>query len=110
MHCATALTIGVGVVSLAPPVASAADANLTPGQSANFPTWFWGRTTICAHNLASVHAANVEFSAFGSPFEAWGLTPGQLLCVTRSWVGFAVNVENISSQPATLEVYNVGGP
>jgi hypothetical protein len=108
---AAVIVIGVGMAGVAADTASAANANLAPGQSANFPTWLFGRTTICVHNLSSTQSGTARFAAFGSPAQDFGVQATQTVCVTRQWFGYNVNVKNVSSSwGPILNVYNVGGP
>jgi hypothetical protein len=106
---ATALAIGAAATGVVAENASAASTTLGPGQSANFPTYFWGRTTICIDNPTD-RDGHATFSAWGSqPVDRWVPAKANNICETRGWVGFNVNVKN-SSGLATFWVRNVGGP
>lgn len=103
-----ALTGAAGTVA---DTAGAANATLRPNQSANYPTWFGGMTTICADNTSPSTAGRFTLGAWGSPEETFWVPPaGQgSACVTRGWWGFNVNAKNVGGP--TLRVYNDGnGP
>lgn len=82
---------------------------LDPGQSANYPTYFFDRTTIEVDKNTD-YGGWVEFSAWGSPPDYKAVPAYGKIYETQGWVGFNVNVKNLSPQPTILHAYNVGGP
>ncbi len=106
---ATALALGGAATGVVAESASAASATLGPGQSANFPTYFWGRTNICIDNPTD-RDGHATFSAWGSPtVDRYVPAHATNICETRAWVGFNVNVKNYTGL-GTFWVRNVGGP
>jgi hypothetical protein len=108
---AVAVAITGAATGMVAETASAAGATLRTNDNANFPTWFWGETEICASSRSSSpKAGRFTLSAWGSPPETFWVPPaGQgSTCVKRHWWGFNVNVKNVGVP--MLRVDNLNGP
>lgn len=79
-----------------------------PGQSHSYSTWFWGRTQVCFKNIDATNDASYYWTSATSA-GGGGLTPGAETCMTRSFVGFPINVANLSAR-ATIQVRFPIGP
>lgn len=95
-------------------VAAAAQASqvstISAGQSQSFSTWFFGRTEVCFQDVSQNSATYYWVSASSSG--AGEVTAGSTACVTRSFVGFDITVENktVATAPASIYVTFPIGP
>lgn len=103
-----ALAAGLGIAGAgAAAPASAAGPNVlySAGQNVNFPTWFWGTTTVCATNLSYYSWGTATVRGMLSPYPTTlMLSPNSTRCTTQGWGGVPVNVAN--SGPSPLRVYS----
>jgi hypothetical protein len=87
-----ALVVGAAGIAQASQVST-----LSPGQSRSFSTWFWGRTEVCFQNVSS----QVDAYYWSSGWSTGGgvLAPGAESCITRSFVGLLLNVQDWGQGP-----------
>lgn len=106
-----AATAGVAAVLtlMGTGVAQAAQsADLGPNQGRSFATWFWGRTTVCVQNQATNRGASFNWTS-GTSYGYRALAPGEEYCLTRSFAGVRVYVQN-TTWDASLGVRFPIGP
>jgi hypothetical protein len=100
---ATALALGTagGLALAGAPAASAAGPSylLRYGDSADFPTWFWGATRLCVDNLGSSYGEAQVQTRLGAPPEWIPVQPGTTRCISRWWGGVPITVTNVSNSP-----------
>jgi hypothetical protein len=99
-------TAGLGLAAAVP--ASAAGPSYLPsyGYSADFPTWWWGSTTLCVRNAGGNYGlAKVQSrSPFAGP--EYISTPAySTRCISRSWYAVPVTVTNVSYTPLYVTSY-----
>jgi hypothetical protein len=80
-------------------IASAAQYLPNFGDSADFPTWFWGTTKLCAYNAGSGYGEAKVQSWSGADPEYLPLSPGETKCVDRWWFAVPVTVYNNAYSP-----------
>jgi hypothetical protein len=105
---AATLAVAAGAGGVSAGTAAAANATLAQGQSAYFPTWFLGYTTICVDNVSATPGI-AHFTAPGSSYTLKVPARGRD-CISKPWWGFKVNVQNVSIYTTTLKPFNYNGP
>jgi hypothetical protein len=98
-----ALVGGVAGVAQASQVAT-----LSPNQTQSFSTWFWGRTEVCFQNVSPQYDASYYWHSGPSASGGGGLTPGQQSCLVLSFVGFNINVSNLSARAPIQVTFPIG--
>ena len=95
-----------------PSPASAADVTMTaPRGVSNFPTWFFGRTTLCFDNHKGDYWQGFELTTWLGYYETVIVQAHAQSCITRSWAGSMVRVADFGpSQGIPVRVYNAYGP
>ena len=102
---ALAASAGIGVAGAG--AASAAGPSSLPyyGYSADFPTWFWGPTTLCVTNRGSNYGLARVQSRLGTAPEYIGTPAYSTRCIARYWWGVPVTVTNVSFTPLVATSY-----
>ena len=104
---AVTLCTVLGLAVTGTTAANAAGPNyLTPGQSAQYPTWFWSNTTVCVHNLSGTTGRAVVRPTINPYNLTDNIYVGGygIQCIQRSWWGNPIVVTNYSSS-AFLKVW-----
>jgi len=84
--------------------------HLSPGESKDMPTWFFGRTQVCFGNPEPVGGPDVSYIWWSSTSNGSGsLHPGDQSCMVRSFVGFRIGIQDVSLN-AKLDVWEPIGP
>lgn len=102
---ALAVTGGIGVA--AAPAASASAPSYLPsyGTYADFPTWVWGSTGVCAQNHSTYRSASVTIKAGSAKSETFYVAPSSTSCISRWFGGSTLRVTNTGSAPITVWTY-----
>ena len=84
--------------------------HLSPNESGSLPTWFFGRTEVCFANPEPAGGPDVSYNWWSSTTTGHGsLRPGEQSCMSRSFVGFRIGIQDISLT-AHLDVWEPIGP
>ncbi len=73
---------------------------LNPGDTAHYPTWGWGGTTLCAYNHGYSYG-RTGVSPYGTAYESFWVAPRSTACINRWWYGNPIKVINVGSTGLT---------